>query len=487
MGEPVDLLADATELRDAIAAGRLASEELLDALLERIERHNPTVNAVVALDVDRARTRARAADRALAAGERWGPLHGLPMTVKDSYETEGLVTTSGAPELRGHVPARDATAVARLRAAGAVVFGKTNLPLYAGDLQSYNEVYGTTSNPWDPSRTPGGSSGGAAAALATGMTPLELGSDIGGSIRQPSSFTGVFGLKPSFGIVATRGHIPGPPGSLLPLDINAAGPMARSARDLDLALGVLAGPGEDDEPAWRIELPPPRAAGTGLRIRVLLDSDGIVTASEVGAALRAAVDRLSDSGVDVEEADAEARALVAEGAEFSFAMVAAAMSPWMADDVFEMACQLDAVEASPDEPFLFRAGRAVAMRHRAWLAADERRRALRSRWAAWFERADVLLAPVHSTAAFEHQHDGEPVSRTIVIDGEEVPYMQNRWATAFGAVYLPAASVPAARTASGLPVGLQVVGPYLHDRTVLAAAELLEERLGGFEPPPGFG
>ena len=265
----VDLdYATATELTRAIGDRSLSSRELLDHLRARIERHNPDLNAIVALDLDRAVATAAAADQATADGGPIGPLHGLPMTVKDVWETEGLVTTSGAPELQDHVPEVDALAVARLRTAGAVIFGKTNTPLYAGDFQTYNDVYGVTNNPWDTTRTAGGSSGGAAAAVAAGLTPLELGSDIGGSIRNPAHFNGVYGLKPSWGVVPSRGHIPGPPGSLVEPDVNCNGPLARSLDDLRLALGVVAGPVPEDAAGWRLELDegPPVADVGALRV-----------------------------------------------------------------------------------------------------------------------------------------------------------------------------------------------------------------------------
>jgi amidase len=262
----------ATELAADLRSGALGSREVLEVLLDRVDRLDGPVNSVVTVDADRARREAAAADDALARGVEPGPLHGLPMTVKDSWQTAGMRTTSGAPELADFVPDVDAWPVARLRAAGAVIFGKTNLPLYAGDLQSYNEVFGTTTNPFDASRTAGGSSGGSAAAVACGFTPLELGSDIGGSIRLPAHMSGVMGHKSSYGIVPAHGQIPGPPGSLTQADLAVAGPMARSVADLELALDVLAGPDRWNAPAWRLELPPPRSADlAGYRIGAWLD------------------------------------------------------------------------------------------------------------------------------------------------------------------------------------------------------------------------
>ncbi|MBO0713409.1 MAG: hypothetical protein J2P59_01545, partial [Acidimicrobiales bacterium] len=245
------------ELLALLERGELSSRELLDTYLDRLDRHNKAINAIVTLDAERARQRAREADEARAHGESWGPLHGLPVTVKDVFETDGLRTTAGSPDLADYVPDRDAVLVGRLRGAGAVIFGKTNTPTMAADGQTFNPIFGTTNNPWDLTRTPGGSSGGCGAALAAGLTPLSFGSDIAGSIRIPANFCGVYGHKPSFGLIPQRGHIPGPPGQRLERDINVVGPLARDARDLDLALSVLAGPRGQEELGWRLTLAPP--------------------------------------------------------------------------------------------------------------------------------------------------------------------------------------------------------------------------------------
>ena len=248
----------ATECVSALRRGDVSAVELVDEAIARIEALNPHLNIVVATDFERARSKALAADAALAASESVGLLHGLPITVKDSFETADLVTTCGAPELRDHVPDTSALAVQRLTEAGAIVLGKTNLPLFASDFQSYNDVYGLTRNPWDPERTVGGSSGGAAAALAAGLVPLEIGSDIAGSIRIPAHFCGVYGHKSSHGIIPLRGHLLGPPGTPADPDLLVAGPMARSPQDLSLALQVLAGADTLNSRGWNLELPPPR-------------------------------------------------------------------------------------------------------------------------------------------------------------------------------------------------------------------------------------
>ncbi len=288
-----------------IKAGALSSVEVLDFFLGRVARFNGEINAVVALDEARARERALAADAAAARGEDWGPLHGVPLTIKDAFCTEGLVTTGGSPEFRDHVPARNATAVQRYLDAGAIVFGKTNVPFMSGDVQTFNDVYGVTRNPWNPERTCGGSSGGAAAALAAGLTPLELGSDIGGSIRVPSHFSGIFGHKSSQGIVSLAGHLPPGEDVLAEPDLSVAGPLGTCVDDLEQALDLLLGPSAQDAPAWRLALP---AAGftdaSGLRVAVWADDPFCPVDSEVLRCINTVAGTLQHLGAHV---DLEAR------------------------------------------------------------------------------------------------------------------------------------------------------------------------------------
>src|SRR5438046_1854055 len=248
--------ASATDLAAEIRDRRIGCLELLDFYLARAERYNPGLNAVVAWQIDRARERAAAADAALARGEVWGPLHGIPMTVKESFNVAGLPTTWGNPLWKDRIAADNAVLVDRLLAAGAMIYGKTNVPLMLQDSQSYNEVYGTTNNPWDATRGPGGSSGGEAAALAAGLSALGARSDIAGSLRNPAHYCGIYAHKPSWGLIPTRGH--SPTGALTPTDISVVGPLARHAEDLDLVMRLLAGPDEPTRGAWRVELPPSR-------------------------------------------------------------------------------------------------------------------------------------------------------------------------------------------------------------------------------------
>lgn len=476
--------ASATELVAALRRREISSRELLDHYVERVERLDPALGAVVTLDVDRARKDAADADEAAARGELRGPLHGLPMTVKDSLETADLRTTSGAPGLADHVPERDADAVARLRTAGAVIFGKTNLPTYAMDWQSYNPLFGTTNNPWDRTRTPGGSSGGAAAALAAGLTGFEIGSDIGGSIRVPAHFCGVFGLKPSYGIVPLRGHIPGPPGSLTEPDIAVIGPMGRSADDLDLGLGVLAGPDADTAVAWRLELPPHRSDSlVGYRVAAWLDDPYCPVDRDVLDVLTTVVDALRGEGVTVDD---RARPVELPTADRLYRqLLQGALCTGYPQRVFDQLLAEVAAAGADDDSLRVQTARAVTQRKRDWNVAHEQRLQLAARWAEFFRSHDVLLCPVTPTAAFPHDHDPDVDARTIEVNGQTRPYFdQFVWPGLVGMAYLPSAVVPAGHTPQGLPVGLQVVAPHLEDRTAVDVARRISAVLGGFRPPP---
>jgi amidase len=471
----------ARELAERIRSKTLSSREALESTLARVEKLDGPIHAVVTIDAERARAEADAADRALGRGEVAGPLHGVPITIKDSFMTAGMRTTSGAPELADFVPEQDAWPVARLREAGAVIYGKTNLPIYAGDMQSYNDVFGTTNNPFDPARTPGGSSGGSAAALAAGFTPLELGSDIGGSIRLPSHMSGVVGHKPSYGIVPAHGQIPGPPGTLTLADLAVAGPMARSVGDLELGLDLLAGPNRWDHPAWRLELPPARhRALRDYRIAAWLDDDACPVEAESRALLEGAADTLRKAGACV---DAEARPdFTLEKAATTFgALLQAALSGGFTRE------QIEKFAAAIPDNEIGRAMRASALRHREWLSHNERRLQLRLRWEEFFKDWDAALLPVMPCPAIEHDHTDPQAARTVLVGGERRPYGQVAlWMAPAGACYLPATVVPVGLTRAGLPVGIQIVGPFLHDRTTLHLAGMLSERLGGCPRPPGF-
>jgi amidase len=476
--------ASATDLLAGIRRREISSAELLEHYFDRIDRLNPAINAVVTLDVDRARTRAADADRATARGESWGALHGLPITVKDSLETAGLRTTAGAAEYAEHVPARDADAVARLRGAGAVVFGKTNLPAYAADSQTYNPVFGTTSNPWDLTRAVGGSSGGAAAALAAGLTAMELGSDLGGSIRNPAGYCGVFGLRPSYGIIPTRGHVPGPPRSLAEIELATVGPMARSAADLGLALDVLAGPDPAQAVAWRLELPPPRArALRDYRVAAWLDDEYCPVDSEVLRVLGNIVEELRTAGVRVN--DSARPCTLREAERLAQQLIQAAFAGAYPFAEFDRLRALADAADPDDDTAPVRHARNVTARTRDRLHAQEQRAQVAARCARFFTDYDVILCPITPNTAIPHDHNPDVDARHITVNGRLRPYGdQIPWASLPGLCSLPALVMPAGLTRNGLPVGLQVIGPHLEDRTVVDFASRIAALTTGFVPPP---
>lgn len=480
-------LLPASRLVAALEKGEVGSEELLRHFLSRVERLSPAFNAVVTLDAERALAEARRCDEERARGERRGPLHGLPVTVKDSFETEGLRTTSGgAPGLEAHVPSRDATAVARLKAAGAVVFGKTNLSTLAMDIQTYNAAFGTTGNPWDPSRTAGGSSGGSAVATSLGLSGLELGSDLGGSIRIPSAFCGVFGHRPSYGIVPTRGHVPGPPGSLAAPDLETAGPIARSAEDLTLALAVLAGPDETEGVAWQLRLPPPRRASLGeYRLAAWLDDPAAPVDAGLRERLGAVLDELRAAGADVDEEARPAFALE-ENARLFMRVLYGSMSKDLPDAQFRKFQERAAALSPDDDSFRARLLRENVQSHRDFELAREARERQRSLWGDFFSRYDALLCPVFPTPAFPHDQSPNYASRTLAVNGVPQPYLSTLlgWPALAGLSSLPGTAAPVGFTKEGLPAGLQVVGPYLEDRTAIHVARLVADVAGGYVPPP---
>jgi amidase len=471
----------ATAIAKKIRQRELSSREAVDYFLARIAALDKPINSVVTIDAERARAAAESADTTLAQDGPRGPLHGVPMTIKDSFQTVGLRTTSGAPELAKYIPEEDAWPVARLREAGAVILGKTNLPIYAGDLQSYNEIFGTTNNPYDVSRTPGGSSGGSAAALACGFTPLELGSDIGGSIRLPSHMSGVVGHKPSYGIVPSHGQIPGPPGTLTLADLAVAGPMARTVEDLKLALGVMAGPNRWDRPAWRLRLPPARhRMMKEYRVAAWLDDPACHVEPESRELLEKAAQALTTAGARV---DHEARpAFTLEKAADTFsALLQAALAGGVTND------RIEAYASTSGDTPAARTRRLLAMRHRQWLSYNERRLQMRKACEEFFAHWDAILLPVMPCPAIPHDHSEPQAGRIATVGGDQMPYWNLiTWMAPAGACYLPATVIPVGLTASGLPIGIQIVGAFLEDHTTLDLARRLLAMLGGCPHPSGF-
>jgi amidase len=475
----------AKQLAADVRKKKIGCLELLDLYLARVEKYDGALNAVVVRDFERARTRARAADRALARRQVWGPLHGVPMTIKESYDVAGLPTTWGVPANAKNVATKNAVAVDRLLGAGVVLFGKTNVPLFLADWQSYNAIYGTTNNPWDVARAPGGSSGGSAAALAAGLTGLEAGSDIGSSIRNPAHFCGVYGHKPSWGIVPRTGQAL--PWQTAAVDIDVVGPLARSAEDLALALSVMAGPDEIEAAGWQLRLVPPRQKRLrDFKVALMLDAPGVAVDREVKDRLHALGDFLGRQKVKV---DARAHPAIDTGEAFSVytRLLRAATSDRQSDTDFEQNAAIARGLAVSDQSYYARAMRAAVLSHRDWLAANETRHRMRRAWAEFFTQYDLLLCPVAGTAAFPHDHQGERHERTLVVNGQRVPVTDHLfWAGYSGAFFLPSTAAPCGFTPGGLPVGVQIVGPQYGDLKCLAFARLLEREFQAFVPPPGY-
>ncbi len=477
--------ASATELLGEIRDRRIGCAELLEFYLKRADRLNPALNAIVVWQVDKARERARAADAALARGERWGPLHGIPMTVKESFNVAGLPTTFGNPLWKDNIAAENGFLIDRLLQAGAIVFGKTNVPYMLADAQSYNDIYGTTNNPWDSTRSPGGSSGGEAATLAAGLSALGAGSDIAGSLRNPAHYSGVYGHKPTWGLISTRGHAP--PGVMTPTDISVVGPMARHAEDLDLALRALAAPDLLQQAAWRVELPPARHRRLSeFRVAVWASSPLCRIDTSVSDLFDRAIDAVVRAGATVDDT---ARPGIGDEEHHRLFMLLlrAATASRMRDDDFSRQQEVAATLTDDDISDRAAVARGATVLHRAWGNANEARTQLRYAWREFFNHFDVLLTPVAATAAFPHNRNPDRDQRTVNVNGKSVPYAEQLFFAGLASLsYLPATAAPIGLTSEGLPVGLQIIGPEGEDPTTIEFARLLAAEIGGFVPPPAY-
>jgi amidase len=475
----------AKTLVSAIRRGKISSRDLLELYLARIEQYNPRLNAIIAMDVEAARKRARQADAALKKGQVWGPLHGLPMTIKESFDLIGMPTTWGLPELKNHRAERNALAVQRYIDAGAIVFGKTNVPTMLADWQTFNDIYGTTNNPWDVTRVPGGSSGGSAAALAAGLTGLETGSDIGASIRDPAHYCGVYGHKPTYDICATNGQ--SLQGRVAAQDITVIGPLARSADDLELALKIIAGPDAIDARGWRLTLPPsPKKSLREFKVAVMLSADTAEVDHSVQDRIQAVADFMAKNKAKVSDT-ARPDIDTAHAHRVFIHLVRAATSGRQTDEAF--ARHLAAArEVRPDdthyEAWMVKGN---TMFHREWLAWNEQRHQMRLKWDAFFQDYDLLLCPAGATAAFPHNQKGERWERMVSVNGKPQPSTtQMFWAGFMGMAGLPSTVAPAGLTPEGLPVGVQIVGPQYGDLTCIRLAQMLEREYQGFVPPPRY-
>jgi len=443
----------AGELARAIGEGLLSARDACDAAIARIDARDGAINAVVVRDFERAREQASERDARRARAER-PPLLGVPMTVKEAIDVAGLPTTWGIAPFRDHKPKEDAVLVQRLKAAGAVILGKTNVPVGLADWQSFNPIYGRTVNPIDPSRSPGGSSGGSAAALAAGMVAIEIGSDIGGSLRVPATFCGVFAHKPTFGLVPNRGHgFPGSDGAGVELAV--AGPMTRHASDLELELGVIAGPDLDAANGYRLELPPARPRDLAGARLLVLDSHPQVTTSTV----------LADAVARVAELAARAGAEVARQSELL-------PDPGAAHAAYTEMLGAIFTRGAPT-------AKDVMSAHR-WMELLDIRFRLRRQWRALFARFDAVVAPAFGTIAYPHVDNPNEPGTMLPIDGKATPYFEQlAWPGVATFPGLPATAVPVGTTSEGVPVGLQVIAGFLHDRTAIAIATWLHDQAAG--------
>jgi amidase len=478
----------ATELSAALAAKKVSAVELAEDAIGRIERHDDKINAICVRDFTRGLEAARAADAARGRGET-GALLGLPLTVKESYNIAGLPTTWGFPAQKDFVPPEDALAISRVKQAGGVILGKTNVPVGLGDWQSYNDIYGVTNNPFDLGRTPGGSSGGSSAALAAGYGPLSLGSDIGGSLRVPAFHCGVYAHKPTFALVPSRGHTP-PPLPPLPFDpdLSVIGPMARSAADLALLLDVIAGPDPIEAgKAYTLALPAPRHnALENFRVLVL-DTDPVMPTS---AFIRTAIEKLAanlgKAGVTVTR-ESPLLPDFAASTRLYMRLLMSFLGASFQPEIYAGA-QAAAEKLSPEDKSLAAERlRGIALSHRDWVLAVGARARLRAQWRELFGTFDAVICPVMPTPAYPHVHTDDQEARRINVDGKDYVYLdQLAWPGIATLPGLPATAIPLGLSPEGLPVGVQIVGPWLEDRTPLKLAELIEREFGGFVPPPMF-
>ena len=471
----------ARQLASMIRTKKIGALELLNLYLQRVERYSD-INAIIFMDVDAARKRAHQADRALARGNLWGPLHGVPMTIKESFDIVGMPTTWGVPRYKENYPSRNALVVDRFLQAGAVLFGKTNVPMYLADWQTFNDIYGTTNNPWDRNRVPGGSSGGSAAALAAGLTGLEAGSDIGASIRNPAHYCGVYGHKPTYGIISPFGQTL--PGTVGKSDISVVGPLARSAEDLALALDVMAGPDDIDGSGWKLSLPKPKKKELReFKVAIVHDDPEAEVDEEVREKLRELTIFLKKMKVKVRQ-DArpaiDSREVHRNYIQLLRGATSGRLTP---EDVEKNLAALKSLRAD-DESYRAQMIRAQAMTHKEWLAADNLRHRMRLAWAEFFRDFDLFLCPVATTTAFEHNQKGERWERMIPVNGKPQPSTtQIFWAGYSCNFFLPATVAPIGLSRGELPVGVQIVGPQYGDHTCIQFARLLEREYHRFIPP----
>ncbi len=482
MGEYTFLTA--TELADMIREKKVTSVEVLEAHLDHISKHNSKLNAIVTLNAEEARFRAREADAALDRGENWGPLHGVPVTIKDAFETRGLKTTASFKPLAEYVPQQDATVVERIKAAGAVIIGKTNMPMLALDIQTNSPIFGTANNPWDLSRTTGGSTGGGASSIASGLSPLEIGSDIGGSVRIPAHFCGVFSIKPTENIVAMTGHIPEPPDAPRGVrHMGVSGPLARSVEDLQLTLPLLAGP---DGKCWDIAPVPMEKEAEMSSNDISLawtDHFGNLTASQdTRDAMTAAVNTLSNAGCTVEKSNPSDLDFEKVWQTWGEVLGAEVGSGMPAFPRFLTGMQYKLMR----DKSVFKKGmlKGLKMTLHDYAKVLTRRDGLISQLENFLSGCDAWLCPVTAGPAFPHCKTGQP----IVIDEQPMSYFKAavRFTSVFNLTGNPVVVIPMGKSREGLPLGMQIVGRRWTDMRLLSVAQAISNAIMPFQRPEGY-
>jgi amidase len=479
----ISAFATASETAAAVRTKKISSRELLEMTFRRIDRHNPTLNAIVWQGREQAMARGKQADEALARGKASGALHGVPVTIKEAFAYRDSPNTWGLPALKDARSPRTAVGVERLESAGAIVVGKTNVSVMLADWQSHNPIYGATNNPWDLTRTAGGSTGGGAAALAAGLGCLTLGSDLSGSIRIPAHFCGVYGHKPTLELVSTAGFQPGPwdgsPGP--PVDLAVVGPLARSARDLALALSAIGGPNGDDAKAWTWRIPPPRHTRLkDFRVGYVMDDDLAPVASDVATVYERALAELSRAGARLERGWPQGVDPQAQLKTYLYLLFAFVNSEVSREQREQARARFD---KNPADMY----AAATVEPHQRWLRETQERLRCRAIWQKYFESHDVFLCPAGFSAAFPHDHS-QPLEKRVVETPEGTrPYLSTPLWTIFATLSgLPATVAPVGRTAAGLPAGIQIMAPLWEDGTSIEFAALLADVVGGFTAPPAF-
>ena len=471
----------AYELADKIKNKEISSLELTQHFIDRIEKYDGKINAVVVRTFEDALEAAKKADDTISKKNSLGPLHGIPMTIKESYNIQGQCTTWGIPDYKGNIAKEDGLAVKRLKKAGAHFLGKTNVPMNLADFQSYNDIYGITGNPWDLKRTPGGSSGGSAAALAAGFCSLEAGSDIGGSIRNPAHYCGVFGHKPSHGIIPSSGHelIPNVPEP----DLSVCGPLARSAKDLEIALDVMAGPMERRSKGWQLNLAEcNKTSLKDFKVAIWSNDELAPVSKEIAQRCEEVGNKLNSVGTTVSFAAKPEHDFMKAEINYQLLLQSVMQSGLPEDEyqkIEELASSLDKNDLSVDAIL----AKGTVLSHRNWLRQNYAREQIKISWSKFFEEWDVLICPQLATTAIEHDHK-KISERTVMVDNQEQRYFQQIfWPGLAVNAHLPSTVFPTGLSSDGMPIGLQVIGGAYEDKTTIKFAELYEEEFKTFVVP----